>query len=222
MAAMIADFWHNLLRLVYETRLMLEKTESISNWTTQSVGNRANSFPVKITAKHTNKRIVVSLPVGWQPARIGAGYDNDAVSLAKGKSSDIWSLYANHNTPNPERECLALLGYCVAQTLTGSMTSFENSGKIVFAKSILDNAKYQEIDFAMEVDKGQVIKYNLKDLNTLFTGLYPCPARFLTTSRKLAGKTVVRIDIAEKPTVARKVARAVKSAAVVEVKTLEV
>jgi len=208
MSATNADYWHNVLRAAYEARLMLEKTESLSNWTTQSTGNRANSYPVKLTAKFNNKRINVSLPPGWQPARIGAGYDDDVVSLAKGKASDIWSFYANRNTPNPERETLAFLGYCIGQILTGSMVSYENEGKVVFAKTLLENAKYQEVSFVLDIgERGQVITYDLKGLNTLIAGLMPCPERFLKTSRKTGSKAIARLDIAEKPIVAKKVAR---------------
>lgn len=199
MATILLDFVQ-ILRLVYECRLMLEKTVSISNWVTQSVANRLLPYPVKMTAKRGNQTIVVQLAAGWQPARQGAGYNAEDVKTSRSVASNIWSMYANSNIPEKQagKEVIALLGYFLSHLVTGIPLSYENSGKIEFLDVILKGLNLSAFSFEMQVSEHEVVKYDLIGLNNLVSGLKPVSGRFLSNLKADEKKSAhARLDILE-------------------------
>lgn len=202
MATILIDFV-GILRLVYDMRLTLEKTVSISNWTTQSVANRLLPYPVKMTAKRGNQTIVVQLAAGWQPARHGAGYNAEQVKTSRSVASNIWSMYANGGVPEKQaaKECIALLGYFLSHLLTGKLNSYENSGKIEFLDTLLRGLNLTSFSFEMQVEERETIEYDLISVNSLVAGCKPISGRFMS-NLKGEGKPGVhaRLDISEENT----------------------
>lgn len=197
--ATIASNFLQILRALYEKRLELEKTASISNWTTQSVANRILPYPVKMVAKMGNKTVIVQLAAGWQPARQGAGYNGEDVKTSKMYASNIWSMYAAQDVPQADKEVFAVLGYFLSHILTGQPASYENSGKIEFLGVILAGlSDLTSFSFEMKMSDTETVKYDKNSLIALVNGLKPVSGRFLSNLKTegKAGKHA-RLDLSD-------------------------
>jgi hypothetical protein len=176
----------------YNLRQELDDRENvpnitISNWTTQSVGNRNGAFEVvseltlpddtmvKVKTSHFTPARSINVDKNGKIVESTLGYNGEIVQDVKGNAGGYWDALARGGDAFPvDRESLALVSYFF-DTMINGYNSAESGFKIGLVDLFLKTVKPKnwKIEIRYESEQPAPYPYDLSNIKQTVAGLFP-------------------------------------------------
>jgi hypothetical protein len=174
----------------YNLRQELDDRENvpnitISNWTTQSVGNRNGAFEVKseltlpddtkveVKTSHFTPARSINVDKNGKIIESTLGYNGEIVQDVKGNAGGYWDALARGGDSFPvDRESLALVSYFF-DTMINGYNSAESGFKIGLVDLFLKVVKPKAWKIEIRYDQPAAYPYELTNIKQYVAGAFP-------------------------------------------------
>lgn len=160
----------------------------LSNYNTQSVGNRKSKFWIKATMKVGKAVIEILLRPGFNPTRVEEDVYNgqDMNGLADVENVHRDDRYNNWNIPH--KEVLSRIAFFVENILTGNLWSGESTFKVYMLQNAIDTLKPKSLTIQLFDDsklEHMVGEITLPTLRAIIRAGYPRVELVLNSPKKV-------------------------------------
>lgn len=159
----------------------------LSNYNTQSVGNRKSKFWINATMKVGKATVEILLKPGFNPTRVEEDVYNGQDMGGWGEVDDVHKDDRYNNWAIPHKESLARIAFFVENILTGNLYSGESTFKVYMLQYALDTLKPKSLTIKLYDDpklEHMVGEITLPTLRGIIRAGYPRVEIVLNSPKK--------------------------------------